>query len=463
MKLLFDVTTTARSVYDPPVGTTRVERTVLTDLFHALGPENLTFANYDGGRFVHVSPAESTALLSLITSPAQQAERPATSMAGQPAPLPKLVRRLGRAVIGLYPEPFRAQAFAAAVNIHLGTRGLLGASWRTVKFALRGHQRPAAQASPGTALHYPKLSQGQPQAFDFSGHTDLIMLGNGWDYLNYDNLYDLKKKNNLKIHGFVHDLIVVNYPYYFHNPAAASIIHQHYAEFCHLCETLICNSYATRDALLAFIRHECLPSPRIVVAQLPVFASGTLAPSRPPAFDEGPFVLFVSTIEVRKNHRMLLNVWRECLAEGKTMPRLVLVGRVGWGVNTVMEMIARDPVLHGQVSILHDIEDGQLAWLYDNCLFSVYPSIIEGWGLPIGEALGRGRICLHTTDAAQREAAQGLMPALHPEDFYGWKNAILDLIDRPERRKRLEETVREKFRPISREDFCAAVRDAIGL
>lgn len=461
MKLLFDVTTTARSAFDPPVGTTRVERTVLADLYRHLGRENLTFINYDEGRFVHLSDGETGTLLSLIDSPSQQAQQPETRadrrQLNTPSPSPKagLIRRIGQAVMRRYPEPYRNQARVFAIQVYLGMRGILGVLALTLRSARRGR---------GDApLHYPHLSRSRPQAFNFSGHTDLITLGNGWDYLDYENLSDLKRKNGLRVHGFVHDLIAVEHPYYFYDPAKASIIHQHYAELCHVCETLVCNSFATRDALIDFIAHENLPSPRIVVAQLPVFASEALASERPPDFGDEPFILFVSTIEIRKNHRLLLNIWRECLREGKAMPRLVLVGRVGWGVDTVIEMIARDPVLRGHVTVLHDITDAQLAWLYDSCLFTVYPSVAEGWGLPIGEALGRGRICLHTTDPAQREAGQGLMPALHPEDFYGWKTAILDLIDRPARRARLEADIHQKFTQVTREKFCSAVREAIGL
>lgn len=460
LKFLFDVTTTARSACDPPVGTTRVDRTVLCDLYRELGPGRLTFVKWDRGRLMGLTKAESATLQLLIESPAQQASRPSEPADPHPASSRPVVRksitrRIARAIIELYPEPYRQRAFDAALQTHDG----LGALGRVSMAALRARQVQPASPAPDLSL----IERPSHPQEDFSGHTDLITLGNGWDYLNYEDLHRLRARHGIRIHGFVHDLIAVEYPYFFHDPARASVIHRHYAELCHACETLICNSFATRAALLDFITHEHLPLPRIVVAQLPVFASDTLTPAPPPEVADGPFVLFVSTLEVRKNHRLLLNLWRECLREDKPMPRLVLVGRVGWGVATVLEMIEHDPFLQGRVTILHDIGDAQLAWLYDSCLFTVYPSIAEGWGLPIGEALGRGRICLHATDPAQSEAAQNLMPALHPEDFYGWKAAILDLIDRPARRARLEATIRERFVPITRAQFCATVRDAIGL
>lgn len=479
LKLLFDVTTTARTAYDPPVGTTRVERTILADLHRELGSSGMAFVKFRKGRFVRLASREAETIASLIASPQQQAVRrddeeiappeeyshPDDGMAGPKPPmtLARRVRLIARALVERYPEAYRAQAVRDATGIYVGMRSLFFLTLAT----LRGRpvRRAADDANPGRidATSLRPLSPDWPPNEDFSDFTDLITLGNGWDYLDYESLYALKQRDGLRIHGFVHDLITVDYPQFFHNPAKSSLIHRHYAELCHLCDTLICNSFATRDALHHFIRVEGLPEPRIAVAQLPAFASEALEPVQPPDVTDEPFILFVSTIEVRKNHRVLLHVWRECLREGRTMPRLVLVGRLGWGVAPLMEMLAWDPMLQNHVTVLHDITDAQLAWLYDHCLFTVYPSIAEGWGLPIGEALGRGRICLHTSDPAQREAAQNLMPALHPEDFFGWKAAILELIEDPDRRERLEAKVRAEFRPITRERFCAAVREAIAL
>ncbi len=174
-------------------------------------------------------------------------------------------------------------------------------------------------------------------------------------------------------------------------------------------------------------------------------------------------MLYVSTIEARKNHTLLINVWRDCLAQGIDMPKLVLVGRYGWGIEAIRRIIEFDPLLRDRVVHFANIGDGELTWAYDHCLFTVYPSLIEGWGLPIGEALGRGRICVHASDPAQKEAAQDLMPHHHPHDFMGWRATILDLIDKPERRERLERIIKDRFRPVTRQAFCAAVRRAIGI
>ena len=76
LKLLFDLTTTLGRAYDPPSGTTRVERTILSDLIAALGANNISGINHDRGRFVAISAEESRLMLEIAASPGQQAARP---------------------------------------------------------------------------------------------------------------------------------------------------------------------------------------------------------------------------------------------------------------------------------------------------------------------------------------------------------------------------------------------------
>jgi hypothetical protein len=372
------------------------------------------------------------------------------------------LRVLAKRVLDLYPEPFRSQAIDGAIKMYLGTEAIAGASVDTVR-RIAPSLPVWARKSVLSSEIFPKLDKGRVNLEDFSRFTDLITVGNGWDYFNYDNLYRFKKKNRIRIHGFVHDLIAVDRPYYFHKISDSSRLHQHYAELCHISDTLICNSFATSESLIDFIKREALPKPKISVAQLPIFHKMEVDTQAVGSLTGCDFIPFVSTIEVRKNHLLLLNIWRECILEGRNMPTLVFVGREGWGVQQVIDMIAHDQTLSNYVQVHHDISDAQLAWLYDRCLFTVYPSNVEGWGLPIGEAMGRERICVHSTDPAQSEASQGLMPAHHPGDFIGWKSTILDLIDRPLRRKRLETMIREQYKPISSNDFGLAVRAAIGV
>ena len=121
-------------------------------------------------------------------------------------------------------------------------------------------------------------------------------------------------------------------------------------------------------------------------------------PARPscPGLPEGPFVLLVSSFEPRKNHLLALEAWRLLLERrgAAGTPRLVLAGRRASGDGPVIKALATDPGLAAQVTALHEVDDPTLARLYRGCLFTLYPSRHEGWGLPVSESLLHRRVAL---------------------------------------------------------------------
>lgn len=411
MRLLYDATTALAWADRPPVGTVRVERLALADLCRRLPPDRLVFAKVRGGAFVPVTPAQARLLRGLGGG------RPIPGGGEEPAPAraPGLVRRLRRAL-----------------------------------------RRRMERRSPPAAV----------PTGAFSGCTSFVTLGHGWDYLDHDALRGLKQRLGLQVHAFVHDLIAVDRPHLFHEPERADRLRRHHAELCRIADGLIANSHATRQALEGFIARERLPRPRLRVAVLPGLAldgadAGEAA--LPAGLAGEPFVLYVSTLESRKNHRLLLRLWSECARAGRGLPRLVLVGRIGWGVEEALRMLRHDPALAGRVLLLENVGDALLVALYRRCLFTLYPSLAEGWGWPISEALSLGRICVHAEDPAQREAAQGLAPSCHPDDFMAWREQILLLSSDGARRAELEARIRGSYRPRPASAFCADLRAALGL
>ncbi|MCR0982950.1 tetratricopeptide repeat-containing glycosyltransferase family protein [Roseomonas populi] len=113
-----------------------------------------------------------------------------------------------------------------------------------------------------------------------------------------------------------------------------------------------------------------------------------------PALPEGPFILLVSSLEPRKNHLLALTTWRILLDRrgAAGTPRLVFAGRRAPGDGRILEALADDPALAERVTLLHDLDDAALARLYRGCLFTIYPSRHEGWGLPVSESLLHRRV-----------------------------------------------------------------------
>jgi len=78
-------------------------------------------------------------------------------------------------------------------------------------------------------------------------------------------------------------------------------------------------------------------------------------------------------------------------------PHLVCVGRLGWKSSSFISTLVETNYLDGKVLLLRDISDTDLRMLYSHCLFTVCPTFYEGWGLPVGESLAMGKICVRET------------------------------------------------------------------
>jgi hypothetical protein len=140
-----------------------------------------------------------------------------------------------------------------------------------------------------------------------------------------------------------------------------------------------------------------------------------------------PYVLFVATIESRKDHLFVLNAWLALLRKhGAALPRLLLVGRAGFGAEPALALLRRAPALEDRVIWLDDVDDGALAALYRGALFTIYHSQHEGWGLPVTEALAAGKAVIAPAHSGLLEAGQGL--ALHYPA--GSEPAFAELVER---------------------------------
>jgi hypothetical protein len=132
------------------------------------------------------------------------------------------------------------------------------------------------------------------------------------------------------------------------------------------------------------------------------------------ALRDRPFVMMVCTIESRKNHAYLVSAWKFFLEEDLDPPDLVFVGRYGWRVTDFMEQLEASDFLGGRIHVLHDLSDGELETLYRNCLFTAFPSFVEGWGLPVGESLAYGCPCVASSTTSIPEVGGDLVDYVDP-------------------------------------------------
>ena len=174
----------------------------------------------------------------------------------------------------------------------------------------------------------------------------------------------------------------------------------------------------------------------------------------------GGFVLSVGDVVHRKNHKLLVQVWSTLIANGIPVPTLAIVGRIDMEGNAIVRSVRRDPRLSDIVRFLPNVSDAALLWLYRNCRYTVFPSLLEGFGLPVAESLRYGKVCLASSNAAIPEAGQGAAVSLDPLNADAWAAEVARLND-PAALAAAERRISESFRTVTWSDTVADIRDAV--
>ena len=233
----------------------------------------------------------------------------------------------------------------------------------------------------------------------------------------------VKARGGARFVCLVHDLIPVEYPEYA-KPGQAENHLRRIQTAARFADALIVNSQVTGDALRPHLEG-ARRSPPVLVApfgtELRAIGADLAA-----AAAQRPYFVYVSTIEARKNHLLLLNLWRRLAVElGAAAPQLVLIGQRGWEVENVIDMLERCPSLRGTVIEHNELSDAEMVRLLKGARALLLPSFAEGFGFPVIEALALGIPALCSDIPALRETG-GLVPEyLDPLDGPGWRSAIL--------------------------------------
>jgi glycosyltransferase involved in cell wall biosynthesis len=180
----------------------------------------------------------------------------------------------------------------------------------------------------------------------------------------------------------------------------------------------------------------------------------------PPA---GTYALIVSTIEARKNHGLLFRVWRRLLDDmpADEVPALVFAGRVGWLVADLMGQLRNAAFLNGKIVVIEDPTDGELEALYEGCMFTLFPSFYEGWGLPVTESLGYGRPCVISNATSLPEAGGSLARYFDPDNVGEAYEVIRAVIEDPAGLAAWRARVAADFVPVSWEVSARAIVAAL--
>jgi glycosyltransferase involved in cell wall biosynthesis len=200
---------------------------------------------------------------------------------------------------------------------------------------------------------------------------------------------------------------------------------------------IVAISEATRAHYLQAFPH--FPRDRVrVIYPCTRFDAASAEGRRPRALagGPGPFWLTVGTIEPRKNQLRLAQAYARYRALGGPAMPLVIAGGKGWLMDDFRKALAAMGI-EKDVRMTDYVTDEELAWLYRNCYANLYPSLFEGFGLPVLEGLQFGAATLASSGSAIPEVAGEAALLLAPDDTEAWAQAMLRIAREPAMREEL--------------------------
>ncbi len=213
---------------------------------------------------------------------------------------------------------------------------------------------------------------------------------------------------------------------------------------------ILCISKATQHGLVARYPHV---SSRTVVAPLGVASSLEAAENRPQGrLPEPGFVLAVGTLEPRKNLPRLVAAYRALPQELQRAHPLAVVGKLGWDTG---ETTAALDSLGDRCLRLGYVSDAQLAELYRRCGAFCYPSLGEGFGLPVLEAMAAGAPVVTSNISSLPEVGGDAVEYADPTSVPSIAAALERVLLSPQRRVELSARGRERARGFTWNRFAA--------
>jgi len=314
---------------------------------------------------------------------------------GEEPKLKSLKQLVGRAVLGQGNSSQTMRAALAEASMAMWKLRNETATWLPERLGLR---RPGP--SPADAI-------SRDKAYAISGETPIF--ARTGDYLfsiggecfqpgyNIHAAHTYRQKG-ARVIRMIYDIIPIVRPQWVPN-ALVDVFKEWTIETITSSDHLLTISDYSRKDILRFASAQGLnlpPIDKIRLGDSIQFDPQTLirqpdAIARPSRI----FFLCLGTIEPRKNHRLLYDAWRRLAKEDSDgCPDLVCIGGHHEMSAQLIHEIRSDPMVKDRIMLLDGIDDWQLDWYYDHCIATLYPSLYEGWGLPVAESLARGKLCL---------------------------------------------------------------------
>ncbi|WP_458095437.1 glycosyltransferase family 4 protein [Roseomonas sp. WA12] len=376
---------------------------------------------------------------------------------------PGLVRSLaGRLPLTIRDPLMHAAAAQRAALV--AQRTALGHGGRALRAAPSLFRGPASRGSTGAATVGEDIRR-------LAGPGDVLgVLGSPWFHTDYRAFVDRATAGtSIRTALLVYDLIPLLRPEWC-DAGLVRVFGRWFDGFAPRADHLLAISEATARDVERWAAREgvALNGP---VRTIPV-GTGFSGPTQeaasaalPGGLTPGGYALVVSTIEARKNHLLAFRAWRRMVEEmpPERVPHLVFAGRIGWLVQDLMQQIENSGNLGGKLVVVPDPTDSELAALYRSCRFTLFPSLYEGWGLPVTESLSFGKLCIASDRTSLPEAGGPFCLYIDPENITAATEVIRRACTDDALVAERETAIREGFRPMPWRRSAEVLAEHLGV
>ena len=266
----------------------------------------------------------------------------------------------------------------------------------------------------------------------------------------------LRRRPDMQAIFLVHDVIPIEHPEFTSAAGLRSarlmldVVREH-------ASGLILSTEAAHGSVLRELGR--VPPPVTLTVPLPIAPVFLSREAADPSLSAQRYFIYCGAIDPRKNHLLLLEVWRRLHARlGTATPRLIIAGSAAAAGGAVMRALQNCGALRPYVIVASGLSSPAMRRLLAHARALVFPSLAEGFGLPVIEALTLDTPVVLSDLPALREAAGGRGIYLRPDDVEGWVTTIARLAGDDATLAELREDI-DGFRPMTGPAYFETVRD----
>jgi glycosyltransferase involved in cell wall biosynthesis len=329
---------------------------------------------------------------------------------------------LGLALLQFLPPRMRLPVRTISLALREITAACAVILIETLRWPISTWQRVTKRVHESPAPEPPQLPSRSPTWLGPNNGDVILSFGASWATSNYwAHMRGLRETREVRIIALIYDVIPLVRPEWYPKAVRDSFREYLVGALTYCSALFVLSGHTERDLRrVAAAAGLALPP----VATLAVGRDRYRQAAFRDEFalkgcGQSEFVLCVSTIDVRKNQRLLFDIWTELRRRlgHDRVPQLVLAGKLGHLRGDLCELLANSGDLSGKIVVLKDVDEDMLDLLYDKCLFTVFPSLYEGWGLPIGESVAYGKYCVAAKSGSITEVIGDAIDYFDPLNF----------------------------------------------